>query len=71
MDVDDEAVANALRRHGVATLIHGHTHRPDQHLFALDGRPAKRWVLPEWHAERAGFLCADADLGLSLQWITP
>ena len=28
MDVNDEAVRQALRSHGVRRLIHGHTHRP-------------------------------------------
>ena len=31
MDVSNDAVAAALREHGVSRLIHGHTHRPARH----------------------------------------
>ncbi|MBN8279181.1 MAG: UDP-2,3-diacylglucosamine diphosphatase [Gammaproteobacteria bacterium] len=50
MDVNPEAVAAALRRHHVHVLIHGHTHRPAIHEFVLDGAPARRIVLADWHA---------------------
>lgn len=50
MDVNPEAVAAALRRHHVPILIHGHTHRPAMHDFLLDGAPARRIVLGDWHA---------------------
>lgn len=54
MDVNDETVLRYLRRHGVARLIHGHTHRPAEHRHRLhDGREANRLVLPEWHGESA------------------
>ena len=49
MDADQAAVDAALRGCGVTTLIHGHTHRPAVHEFALDGRPARRIVLGAWH----------------------
>jgi UDP-2,3-diacylglucosamine hydrolase len=49
MDVNDAAVADALRRHGVGRLIHGHTHRPGRHEHAVDGRACERWVLPDWY----------------------
>ncbi len=68
MDVNTGAVADALRRHGVTTLIHGHTHRPGHHPFLLDGRPANRWVLPEWHADQGGCLRAD-DNGLRFETV--
>lgn len=48
MDVNAAAVADALRRHGVQRMIHGHTHRPDRHHFELDGVAAERIVLPDW-----------------------
>lgn len=54
MDVNDQTVLRYLRRHGVARLIHGHTHRPAEHRHRLpDGREANRLVLPEWHGESA------------------
>ena len=52
MDVNDEAVRNTFRRADVRTLIHGHTHRPAVHRLEIDGGPARRIVLGDWH--RAG-----------------
>jgi UDP-2,3-diacylglucosamine hydrolase len=49
MDVNAEAVAQAMRGAGVTRLIHGHTHRPAVHEFRLDGRPAQRVVLGDWY----------------------
>jgi UDP-2,3-diacylglucosamine hydrolase len=31
MDVNQNAVESAMRQHGVSTILHGHTHRPDVH----------------------------------------
>jgi UDP-2,3-diacylglucosamine hydrolase len=55
MDVNESAVAEALRRHGVSRLVHGHTHRPGRHALNVDGHPAERWVLPDWYG-RGGYL---------------
>ena len=55
MDVNDAAVAQALRAHAVTRLVHGHTHRPGRHALTIDGRPAERWVLPDWYG-RGGYL---------------
>jgi UDP-2,3-diacylglucosamine hydrolase len=49
MDVNADAVAEAMRKAGVTRLIHGHTHRPAVHRFALDGRAAERIVLGDWY----------------------
>jgi UDP-2,3-diacylglucosamine hydrolase len=51
MDVNPGAVDAALRRHGVHLLIHGHTHRPAVHEFALDGAAARRIVLGDWYTQ--------------------
>ncbi|HEX7110898.1 MAG TPA: UDP-2,3-diacylglucosamine diphosphatase [Mizugakiibacter sp.] len=59
MDVNAEAVAAALRAAGVQRMIHGHTHRPAIHDFALDGAPAQRIVLGDWY-EQGSVLRADA-----------
>lgn len=50
MDVSEEAVREAFRRHGVARMIHGHTHLPAHHALDVDGRKCERWVLPDWYA---------------------
>jgi UDP-2,3-diacylglucosamine hydrolase len=54
-DVSPPAVTEALRRHGVDLLIHGHTHRPAIHEISVDGRPAQRVVLADWY-ETGGVL---------------
>ncbi|HET8596195.1 MAG TPA: UDP-2,3-diacylglucosamine diphosphatase [Castellaniella sp.] len=65
MDVNPDAIRRALRSAGCATLIHGHTHRPAVHELDLDGRPARRWVLPDWEFDhvqpgRGGWISVDA-----------
>ena len=60
MDVNQDAVADTLRRFNVHRLIHGHTHRPGRHEFTIDGQPAERFVLPEWNGEE-WLLVVDAD----------
>jgi UDP-2,3-diacylglucosamine hydrolase len=48
-DVNADSVALAMRGSGVATLLHGHTHRPAIHAFEVDGRPRTRIVLGDWY----------------------
>jgi UDP-2,3-diacylglucosamine hydrolase len=55
MDVNEDAVRQALRQHGVSRLVHGHTHRPGLHRLEVDGRRCERWVLPDWYG-RGGYL---------------
>jgi len=55
MDVNDDSVRDALRRHGVSRLVHGHTHRPGRHRIDVDGRRCERWVLPDWYG-KGGYL---------------
>jgi UDP-2,3-diacylglucosamine hydrolase len=50
-DVNQGAVEQLLKEHGVRTLLHGHTHRPAVHSFLLDGAPAKRIVLGDWYEQ--------------------
>jgi UDP-2,3-diacylglucosamine hydrolase len=59
MDVNAGAVADALRRHGVTRLIHGHTHRPARHELTVDGRSCERYVLADWYRS-ASYLRVDA-----------
>ena len=49
MDANPGAVQQAFRDHGVARMIHGHTHRCARHALAVDGRKCERWVLPDWY----------------------
>ena len=55
MDVNDDAVRETMRSHGVRRLIHGHTHRPGRHALQVDGERAERWVLPDWYG-RGGYI---------------
>ena len=58
MDVNQQAVEQAMQEFGVLHLIHGHTHRPAMHDFSLAGRPARRIVLADWY-ENGGVLRCD------------
>ncbi len=49
MDVNQQAVIDALTRHQVQWMIHGHTHRPEIHPITANGKPAFRCVLGAWH----------------------
>ncbi|MGR8947775.1 MAG: UDP-2,3-diacylglucosamine diphosphatase [Gammaproteobacteria bacterium] len=49
MDVEQATVERVMRDHDVQTLIHGHTHRPDDHSFNIDGTTYNRMVLGDWY----------------------
>jgi UDP-2,3-diacylglucosamine hydrolase len=59
MDVDEDAVMQQMLHHGASVLIHGHTHRPESHEFLLQGEPAVRIVLDEWHDDGGSYLCVN------------
>ncbi len=48
LDVNQQQVETSCKSGGVCLLIHGHTHRPAEHEFDLEGQPAKRIVLGDW-----------------------
>lgn len=64
MDVNSAAIGKLLDAHPVARIIHGHTHRPAQHLHQHQGMRCERWVLPDWY-ESGGYLACD-DAGCRL-----
>ncbi|MDI1245740.1 MAG: UDP-2,3-diacylglucosamine diphosphatase [Rhodoferax sp.] len=50
-DVDPTAAVLCLQANGASTLIHGHTHRPQDHtLDATAQPPLRRLVLSDWDA---------------------
>jgi UDP-2,3-diacylglucosamine hydrolase len=51
MDVNPQAVEQAMLHHNVHWLIHGHTHRPAIHPLMLSTGKAQRAVLGAWHVE--------------------
>ena len=59
MDVNEAAVAQALKQAGYPRLIHGHTHRPARHLHHLDDHSCERWVLGDWY-DNGSYLRCDA-----------
>jgi len=65
MDVTPDEVVKSMHDHGVTTLIHGHTHRPDVHDLEVDGQAAKRYVLGDWNQAQGWQLKLDDD-GLEL-----
>lgn len=65
MDVNQDAVADAMRNSNVTILIHGHTHRPGIHEFELDGQQVKRIVLGDWY-HHGYYLRTDANLEFEL-----
>jgi len=59
MDVNQDAVFNLLKKFDYPELlIHGHTHRPNQHSIQLDGHKITRWVLGDWY-EQGSYLSCD------------
>lgn len=60
MDVNADAVRQLLKQHHYPSLlIHGHTHRPNQHHLVVDGHASTRWVLGDWY-EQGSYLICDA-----------
>lgn len=60
MDVSQDAVVTLMKKHGVARMIHGHTHRPAVHEFAMNGESCQRVVLSDWHDKAKIIICKDA-----------
>jgi len=57
MDVSQSEVVALLRTHRVTRMIHGHTHRPGEHHFDVDGKPAQRVVLGDWYQQGSVLRC--------------
>ena len=57
MDVNQDTVIQVMQEHNSLRLIHGHTHRPGVHDFAISGQPAQRFVLAAWSKDAGEVLC--------------
>ncbi len=57
MDVNPQAVERLMRETGVYRMIHGHTHRPGIHEFAVNGNLATRIVLGDWYEQGSVLRC--------------
>jgi UDP-2,3-diacylglucosamine hydrolase len=51
MDVNQDQVSDALVRHNVRRMIHGHTHRPAIHDLQVNDQAAQRIVLGDWYTQ--------------------
>jgi UDP-2,3-diacylglucosamine hydrolase len=61
MDVSSTAVEALLRQFNYPPLfIHGHTHRPNNHVHVVDGNKCERWVLGDWY-EQGSYLKLSKD----------
>ncbi|PID45843.1 MAG: UDP-2,3-diacylglucosamine diphosphatase [Proteobacteria bacterium] len=64
MDVNQQAVEQAMTEAGVTQLIHGHTHRRAIHEFELNGQRAKRIVLGDWYEQVSSLKVSEGRLVL-------
>ena len=64
MDVNQNTVEQAMLKHHVQCLIHGHTHRPAIHDFTINGTACKRIVLGDWYEQGSVLICTPAGMNL-------
>jgi UDP-2,3-diacylglucosamine hydrolase len=64
MDINQQTLVNEMKRYGVYTIIHGHTHRPAIHKFRIDGQNAKRAVLGDWYDQGSMLVVDDKSMNL-------
>ncbi len=58
MDVSQATINDLLKTYDYPQLlIHGHTHRPNQHQIQLDGHNITRWVLGDWYEQGSYMRC--------------
>ncbi|TFW10599.1 UDP-2,3-diacylglucosamine diphosphatase [Oxalobacteraceae bacterium OM1] len=65
MDVNADAIAALFGVTDADVMVHGHTHRPGEHVLDVQGKRRVRYVLPDWDcdgaAKRGGWLGLAAD----------
>ena len=57
MDVEQETVETIMREYEVSLLIHGHTHRPNTHIFESNCKTLQRIVLGDWYEQDSVLVC--------------
>ena len=67
MDVNQSAIAAALKPTEAKLLIHGHTHRPGIHQWTLNGHTYSRAVLGDWSVGPSWIEIRETDLQLHYQ----
>jgi len=66
MDINFETLYNYFNQHQVDTIIHGHTHRPNQYHYRTNQQEKHRYVLPDWDDQSSGYLSVNDQLGFQL-----
>ena len=66
MDVNQLTVEQVMQKHNVNHLIHGHTHRPAEHEFNLDGNLYRRIVLGDWYKHGSVLRCTPSTMKLEI-----
>ena len=66
MDVNQDTVIRLMQEYHCLRLIHGHTHRPGVHNYAINGRSAQRLVLAAWSKDAGEVLCWNSE-GYSIE----
>jgi UDP-2,3-diacylglucosamine hydrolase len=58
MDVNQAAINSLLKTYCYPELlIHGHTHRPNEHQIHLESHSITRWVLGDWYEQGSYLRC--------------
>ena len=71
MDVNQQAVEQALLDNKVMQMIHGHTHRPAIHEFRMENRKCRRIVLGDWYDQGSVLHCDQNGCELQELPLTP
>jgi UDP-2,3-diacylglucosamine hydrolase len=66
MDVNQHTVEQVMQKHNVKHLIHGHTHRPAEHEFNLNGKKYQRIVLGDWYEHGSVLRCTPDSINLEI-----
>jgi len=64
MDVNQQTVEKVMSKYNVNRLIHGHTHRPAEHTFNLNGNLYQRIVLGDWYEQGSVLRCTPTSIKL-------
>ena len=64
MDVNQQAVEQLMQTKSIYRMIHGHTHRPAVHKFAIDSTKAQRIVLGDWYEQGSVLVCDEEECEL-------
>ena len=57
MDVEQKTVETMMNKYEVSLLIHGHTHRPNTHIFKANYKTLQRIVLGDWYEHESVLVC--------------